>query len=670
MIAYLVVREGNKWRDIYRVTPGQVLTIGRAATNRIALHDEVCSRNHCEVFQVGNDWILRDLGSRNGTYVDGSPISGDFSLNPGHLIEIGDCKLAFTDNLSQAFPQLNDEEVSDSDTGTALEIEAVLDQPPPVTEPAIIQRKRKTRFHTSARSDETGADRTSHVLAELYRLALEMGSATDSHRLAEVVLSGLFTGSRADIGAVLLLPKPAGPEDIPGDLKVIAYHSKNDLPYQRISGYLAEIVLREREAILARDVADDSRLISRDSKGVIHAKSVICAPVRVGQRIYGLIHMYTTDPEEPLEPDDLEFTLAVADQSAVALDNLKRRESLAAGLAKANNENKVLREQLAIESELVGDSESIERLNQKIARIAPTDATALIRGESGVGKELVARAIHFSSNRHSGPIVCLNCAALSESLLESELFGHEKGSFTGATAKKIGKFEQAHKGTLFLDEVGEMSLAIQAKFLRVLEGHPYERVGGGQPIKVDVRIVAATNRDLEHAVEEGTFRKDLYFRLHVMEIVVDSLRDHLSDIPVLAQHFLERFARKAGQSVKEFTPLALEKLMNFHWPGNVRELQNTVERAVILSAGEQIHPSEIQLSEIESQTVRIGGSEPLDVYRQIPLSHLEREHILATLDQTDWNKSKAAQILGIERSTLDRKLKRYRVSRPQRRRQS
>jgi Nif-specific regulatory protein len=426
-------------------------------------------------------------------------------------------------------------------------------------------------------------------------------------------------------------------------------------------------VLKSREAILARDVADDSLLVNRDSLGEIHAKSVICAPIRLGKQIYGLIHLYSTNPERKLEPDDLEYTLAVADQCAGALDNLLRQEKLADGLARVRNENLKLREQLGIESDLVGNSVSIQALKTKIARIAPTDATVLIRGESGVGKELVARAIHFTSRRRNGPFVCMNCAALTESLLESELFGHEKGSFTGATSRKIGKFEQAHKGTIFLDEVGEMGPGIQAKFLRVLEGHPFERVGGNTAIQVEVRVVAATNRDLERAVEGGTFRKDLYFRLHVVEVVVDPLRGRVDDVEVLARHFLKGFAAKTSRNVRDYTSAALDKLMAYDWPGNVRELQNSVERAVILCTGEIVGASDIQLSGLggggEEQRAAAANA-AFGGFGDVTLEALEQQHILAVLERTNWNKSQAAHILGIERSTLDRKLKRYQVSRP------
>ncbi len=235
---------------------------------------------------------------------------------------------------------------------------------------------------------------------------------------------------------------------------------------------------------------------------------------------------------------------------AVALRNLKEKESLARGLDRIRTDYETLRQQMQGESHIVGQSPEIEELRHTIARFAPTNATVFIRGESGVGKELVAQAMHFSSDRKSRPFCTMNCAALAESLLESELFGHEKGSFTGATERKIGKFEQANKGTLFLDEVGEMSLGIQAKFLRVLEGHPFERVGGRTRVEVDVRVVAATNRNLEREVERGTFRKDLYFRLHVVEIIVTPLRKRRSDIPVLGEHSscITRPARPGGRS--------------------------------------------------------------------------------------------------------------------------
>jgi len=292
--------------------------------------------------------------------------------------------------------------------------------------------------------------------------------------------------------------------------------------------------------------------------------------------------------------------------------------------------------------------------------VAATKATVLVRGESGVGKELVARAIHDASDRHNGPFVCMNCAALSETLLESELFGHEKGAFTGATERKAGKFETANKGTLMLDEIGEMSPAIQAKFLRVLEGHPFERVGGSNRVQVDVRVVAATNRDLEQAVAAGEFRRDLYFRLKVVEILVPPLRKRPEDIEPLARHYLQRFATEASRRVRDFTPDALEALRAYHWPGNIRELRNVIERAVVLSTDDMIDVHELSLSQLSSpgETAR-RASDRAAPFVPLTLDEMEQRHVQATLTAVGGNKTKAATMLGIERSTLDRKLARW-----------
>ena len=665
--SYLVVRDGNQWRDVFRLMPGQVTTVGRSSTNRVVVRDEVCSRNHCEVFQSGDRWLLRDLSSRNGTLVNGVTVEGDWPLEEGQIIQSGNCDLGFTSDLLHAFPE--PESTSQDNTADTAEM-MVFDDPSPESEPEIVDRRRENRFRDQASTvggeldGEPGTQRTSRDLTSLYRLALDMGAARDAEQLAHVVLDGLFAGTRADIGAVLLLPKGLRNRPRSDELRVAAYRSVKDLPYQKVSDYLSSTVLVEAEAVLARDVADDSKLVDRDSLGQIHAQSVICAPLIARDVTFGVIHLYSTDRENLLESNDLEFSLAVADQLAVALDGLQDRESLVKGLAQVQGENESLRSQLAIDSELVGDSEQMDELRGIIERIASTDATVLVRGESGVGKELVARAIHFRSRRRQGPFVCMNCAALSESLLESELFGHEKGAFTGATDRKPGKFEQSDGGTLFLDEVGEMPPAIQAKFLRALEGHPFERVGGRTAVDADVRVVAATNRDLEEAVAEGTFRKDLYYRLFVVEIQVAPLRDHAEDIVQLAHFFCDQFVKKSGREISGFTPGALAALKAYDWPGNVRELRNAVERTVILCAGDQISEADIQLSTLATTDESSSSSSVVPSGGNVSLETLEQQHILAVLESTEWNKSQAARILGIERSTLDRKLKRYQVSRP------
>jgi two-component system, NtrC family, response regulator HydG len=667
MTAYLVIREGSKWTDVFRLVDGESITIGRAPTNAICVKDERCSRNHAEVFQSKGQWTLRDLDSRNGTLVDGKRIQSDYSLQAGDVVRIGNSQLAFVHDLSQAFPDthtiLRTAQAVDSVSENGDDSESVLEANEPTT---ITHRRNQSRFLEPPEEEEVDLTipKVGRAAANLCRLAFELAKATDVISLAHIALDGLFEGTLVDAGAVLLRSRgPAGKQS-PDTLEVISSRSDSEHQYHRVSQFLSSTVMRDGQAVLARNIMDDSQLGSRDSKGEILATSVICAPIRSEGKVLGVIHLYSTDSGRPTDPDDLEFTLAVADTVAVAIENLKRQQELAENLNQIRDENVQLRERLGVQSEIIGTSELMRHVEQEIARAAPSRATVLIRGESGVGKELVARAVHFSSPRRKGPFVCLNCAALSETLLESELFGHEKGAFTGATERKIGKFEQSDKGTLMLDEIGEMNATTQAKFLRVLEGHPFERVGGSEQIKVDVRAIAATNRDLEKDVAEGKFRRDLYFRLHVLEIIVPALRKRPEDIPVLAEYFLRRFVAETGNKIKGFTPRAMEELLRYRWPGNVREMKNVIERAVVLTRGEYIDAGDLALSQLKTagdteSGVLDGHGAPTG---PTSLADVERHHILATLSMTGWNKSRAATILGIERSTLDRKIRRYELA--------
>lgn len=658
-IAFLLTWDGTIWRDVVRLRQGQVTTIGRSSTNRIVLQDDACSRNHCEVFFSSGEWRVRDLDSRNGTNINGHRVTGDTSIESGDVIGIGECRLAFTTNLEST-------QFSPPDNASSGEhiTSATQTLQPTAAEPNILHRTVMPEFLAGNTGQRTDPDYASE-LAKLYRLGLDMGAARTRQQLTDVVLANLARETVASISAILLAGPDASPKPAPADLQVVAYDSRKDLPYRRVSDNLSRIVLSRREAILARDVGDDNQLSFFDSLGEMKAMSVICAPIIAPDRVLGLIHLYSTNPDNPLDKHDLEFTLAVSHQLAVALVHLQERDSLQTGLAQARNENRTLRAQLTEEQSLIGETASIIDLRERLALIAETDASVLIRGESGCGKELIARSIHLQSPRCDGPFVCVNCAALNESLLESELFGHEKGAFTGAVDRKIGRFEQADGGTLFLDEVGEMSPSIQAKFLRVLEGHVFERIGGRKPIQVNVRIVAATNRDLEEAVEDGEFRKDLYFRLQVAEITASPLRERKDDIELLANAFLQKFVQKTGRVIKGFTEEAMILLRDYSWPGNVRELQNTIERTVILCRNEMVRAADIQLSSLGNRGAASSSDRAQPgVYRELSMADVEQEHILATLEHTGWNKSKASQILGIERSTLDRKLKRYHVSKP------
>ena len=328
-------------------------------------------------------------------------------------------------------------------------------------------------------------------------------------------------------------------------------------------------------------------------------------------------------------------------------------------------ENKALKEKLRSEFDLkniIGKSRPMKEMIDMVAMVAPSEATVLITGESGTGKELIASSIHFNSNRRDHSLVIVNCAALAETLLESELFGHEKGAFTGADRRREGRFVQASKGTIFLDEIGEMSPMMQAKLLRAIQEREIQRVGSNDTIKVDVRILAATNRNLEDDVAKGKFREDLYYRLNVVTVNVPPLRDRQDDIPLLAQHFLEKYSEKNRKQVKGFSPLAMDMLIKYNWPGNVRELENAVERAVILLTGDNITEKDLPLNITQSYSEESDWviTQPVNTETR-PLEEIEKEAILAALEASGGNKSETARKLGINRKTLHKKLKNYGV---------
>jgi two-component system response regulator HydG len=312
---------------------------------------------------------------------------------------------------------------------------------------------------------------------------------------------------------------------------------------------------------------------------------------------------------------------------------------------------------------IIGKSRPMKDLIDMLAMIAPSEATVLITGESGTGKELIARSIHYNSNRKEHPIVVVNCAALTDTLLESELFGHEKGAFTGADRQREGRFMQADKGTIFLDEIGETSPTMQAKLLRVIQEREIQRVGGEQTLHVDIRILAATNLILEEEVRKGNFREDLYYRLSVISLNVPPLRDRVGDIPLLAQHFMQKYADKNRKQVRGFSPLAMDMLLKHAWPGNVRELENTIERAVILLSGDYITEKALPLNitRLYSGNDEMVTSRSMDVANRT-LEDIEKEAILSTLEATDGNKSETARRLGINRKTLHKKLSIYDLS--------
>ncbi|MDO4575202.1 MAG: sigma 54-interacting transcriptional regulator [Planctomycetia bacterium] len=672
--AYLVFQNPSQWNEVFRLTAGKVTTIGRAPTNLVVIRDDRCSRSHAEVFYSETDhaWMLRDLQSRNGTLVNGKKVSSDADtpLYAGDLIRIGKTELMFLRDLKEiasaneengeVLPSVDDRQ-SDSFYGSSNVLLSG-SNPSAAEETMITCRREKARLLDTERMDHADFQSPSRKgrmsVANLCLLAIEISRHGDKIAKLKLALENILKEVSLNHAAILLLP----PDTLDASrLEVTVSRCTTQPPeeYQKVSDYLARTVLESKNAVIARHVRGDSILGRRNSAGVIDTTSVIVAPIYNKDRVWGLIHVYSTDPARVPHEQDLDYTLGVAEILAVSLENAEQQSILAESLTRARNENADLRKRLGVQSEIVGSSRTVVEITEQIALAANTRSTVLIRGESGVGKELVARAVHYSSPRRKNPFICLNCAALAEDLLASELFGHERGAFTGATDRKIGKFEAANGGSLMLDEIGEMSLNIQSKFLRVLEGHPFERVGGNKPISADVRVIAATNRDLEEEVRAGRFRKDLFFRLRVIEILVPPLRERATDIPELAEHFFQQFRNETGKRLTGFSNDAVQKLMLYSWPGNIRELKNVIERAVVFARGTEIVPEDLLLSNLAGEPPVPSLSES----RFLPktLEEIELDHIRQTLEFTEGNKSKAAALLGIERTTLDRKLKKIQV---------
>jgi Nif-specific regulatory protein len=347
-----------------------------------------------------------------------------------------------------------------------------------------------------------------------------------------------------------------------------------------VSRTIVQQVLRDGVAVLASDAASQAQFAT-ESFIETRAHSVMCVPLVMFERKLGVLYLDTTVSNDPFNKDHLQLVTAIAGIAAVAIENARHFEWL-------ENEKERLLADVNIEHNMVGESIAMQRVYQFISKIAPTDATVLIGGESGTGKELAARAIHRNSKRAQKSFVAVNCAALSESLLESELFGHERGAFTGALVQKKGRFEIADGGTVFLDEIGELTPALQVKLLRVLQEREFERVGGTLTIKVDVRVIAATNKNLEDAMAHGEFRHDLYYRLNVVSLDMPALRERREDIMLLASYFAEKYGARCNRKVKGISANARARLLAYDWPGNVRELENAIERAVVLGTTDLI----------------------------------------------------------------------------------
>jgi formate hydrogenlyase transcriptional activator len=422
-------------------------------------------------------------------------------------------------------------------------------------------------------------------------------------------------------------------------------------------------VLLAQQPLVVSNVAEESRwpqLLERAKPFGVNSACYL--PLTTARRRLGVL-IFACKQAGAYDTSDLNFLQQVANQVAVAVENALAFDEIEALKDKLHQEKVYLEEEARTDhnfGEIVGESAVLRRVLKQVETVAPTDSTVLILGETGTGKELIARALHDLSPRREGTFVKLNCAAIPTGLLESELFGHEKGAFTGAIAQKVGRFELAHRGTLFLDEIGDIPLELQAKLLRAFQEQEFERLGSTRTVKVDVRLVAATNRDLAQMVGDGRFRGDLYYRLNVFPVVLPPLRERPDDIPRLVRHFTQRFARRMGRRIETIPAEAMDALTKYAWPGNIREMQNVIERAVILSPGPSL---QIPIGDLPAAVPR--GRVPAGAL--VTLADAEREHILGALRETDWvlgGPKGAAARLGMARSTLHWKMKKLGLSRP------
>ena len=477
----------------------------------------------------------------------------------------------------------------------------------------------------------------------MYRVNSAIQSIRNPDELIKTLLQLIFEVIPADRGAILLydtceqklVPKIALSREEEGNIADIC-----------ISRSIVNKVFNEKIALLTKDAMADPRFMDKQTIIKNNIRSAMCVPMGTFNKMIGVIHLDTRIQLGMFTEKDLNLLSAIANQAATALENIQFFQRL-------YEENKQLQQTIQKDFNMVGNSVHIKKIFRLIERLSKTDTTILIQGESGTGKELVARAIHYTSMRKDKHFVCVNCAALNKNLLESEIFGHEKGAFTGAVSQKKGYFEVANGGTIFLDEIGELSIESQVKLLRVIEEGKFERVGGTQKISTDLRILAATNKPLDKLVEAKLFREDLYYRLNVIQIDLAPLRDRKADIMPLALFFLEKYRKKVAREILCFSPEAEEILKRYHWPGNVRELKNAIERAVVLGSSNMILPEDLPIELRETQPDENGFP---------TLMQIEREHIIHALNHTGWNKKQAAEYLGIQRSTLYEKLKTYHIT--------
>ncbi|OWK45182.1 sigma 54-interacting transcriptional regulator [Fimbriiglobus ruber] len=661
MLARLVLETGDAVPTALDLSPAHPATLGRGRENAIVIRCDIVSRLHAKIYFDDNRWVIRDFGL-NGTRVNGVRVNGAVDLDDGSVLQIGDVQFVFTVGTmtgpkTMMLPAVEAEVAAPASSGGA----ARRGTPPPLATAAVTRAETKVHelvyrempgdTHEGEDPGDPGdADPDGDRLRvdELDALCRYMTAAlaiTERYDLIHHTLRTILNQTSARVVGYLGLD--------PSDPTPKVVHPEKSIVDGRLSRRLTARVRETRRATWLFEDGPDSD----PGESLSAFTDAICLPLAGHDGApFAALHVYRTG--RIFAERDMRFLEAVAGFLAPSLDIHRARRKLEA-------ENSRLRVVAPVADELIGDSAAIMNLRQTIARAAPQPVTVLIHGESGAGKELVAQALHRNGPRGHGPLVVVNCAAIAPTLLEAELFGYRKGAFSGADRDHPGLFEQADDGTLFLDEVGELSLESQAKLLRAIEGNSFRPVGGTRDVKVDVRVVAATHRDLEEEVRAGRFRRDLLFRLNVINLRVPPLREHPEDIPELARFFLERLSTQCRRAFR-LTGSAVRKLQSFPWPGNVRQLRAVLESAAVLSEADVIDADALPLAGPAAPAAPAdtpAPEPPADLPASLNIDDIETWAIRKALLQTAGNVSQASRLLGMSRDTLHTKLKKKGIGR-------
>ncbi len=617
LYAYLTILTGNRAGTNFPLDPRRKTLIGRGTDCHISIPDPLCSRVHATLTCTSDGWVICDHQSRNGTLVNGQKID-EATIVDGNTIRVGSNEFEFHE--SEEPPTAKGDDPKQTQT-------IVQDFPIAVQE-----------THEEALAGLPSTEQVKELML-LYQLCIKLLGCGDPNRVVEIALDLLRKRTGAAVVGFLSVNDEGGLQP-----KLVIPPSAADRV--TLNQSLTELVSRQGHAVWVANQSSTAH--PEGTRDLGHFADAVCAPlVRRnvdGERTtLGAIHVYLEDGR--FRQSDFDFIISVANIVAIALVRARAQTTL-------QSDYRRLVEQSPGHDELIGNCVSMRDLKSKINRVAKAPGCVLVRGESGSGKELVARAIHRASPRADRPLVAVNCAAIPADLMESQLFGHKAGAFTGADRDHVGFFQQADLGTLFLDEVGELTLEGQAKLLRILEGHPFLPVGATEEVSVDVRVIAATNQNLQKYVREKRFREDLYYRLSVFELHLPPLRDRGDDIAGLVDFFLDHFRRQHGRPNSTLSDSARAKLLAYRWPGNVRQLRNVLDSAVVLADDEAIRPHDLAL--------RDSGSGDLETLR---LDEWERRLITEALNRTSDNVPEAAKLLGIGRATLYRKIEQYRIER-------